>query len=587
MERTQWETDFKKRTLTVVCCVVLMLALIVGRQVWLQCLDTAFYAKLAQERQKSHLMVTAERGSIRGRHGEVLAATSSRRSIAVHPYMVKDRVYTAKVLASLLGIPAREIYSTISSKENYAYIIRKATDEQCDRVAAWKSSLVASKVDDALPGIIVEKEDHGKRFYPKGRLAAHLLGIANVDGVGLDGIEATYNSTLAGEDGEEIHSVDVLGVTVPIAPVIKKQTKPGSDVVLTIDESIQYVVETELDKQVKDFHAKGGICMVMDVKTAEILALAISPGFDPEKFDQLPQGLRRNRAVTDPYEPGSVFKCFLAGAALQNGYEPTSQVYCPGQMYVDGWPICNADDGFGAAGSESLADIIAFSFNTGTANAALALGREVYGKQLEAFGFGKVTDCGLPGEAEGLISDYHDWAKITTATVSFGQGVAVTPIQLCSAMQAVANKGVRMKPSIVRWIADNDGKVVKSTVPTVLGRPMSEAASRKLIDILTGVVSYGTGKRARVPGYLVAGKTGTAQVSANGVYADGHYIAGFLGVAPADDPRIVVLVKIEEPTPVYYGGLVAGPVFSRVCSKILPGLGVPPKAGFKQVGPNG
>ncbi len=354
-----------------------------------------------------------------------------------------------------------------------------------------------------------------------------------------------------------------------------KPAEPGHNVILTIDETIQYVAERELAKQVKAYNASGGIVVVMDARNADILAMAVNPDFPARDFAEVDPAKRRNRAVTDPYEPGSTFKVFCAASALDCGMSPEDQFASGGVLYVDGWSIHNANDGLYAGAMENLKDIIAFSFNVGTANVAFAIGKEKYYDHLLKFGFGSLTGIDLVGESEGILSNAKDWAKINTATISFGQGVAVTPVQLVSAMQAVANGGVRMRPHVVKAVTDAEGNVVRRNEPAIINQPISAKAANDMLSILENVCEKGTGKLARIPGYRVGGKTGTAQMVENGVYAANEYVASFLGVAPIDDPRSVVLVKIEKPQP-YWGGLVAGPVFRAVAEPALWKLGVKP-----------
>lgn len=588
MDKNSWNLQFRERTIHVFLAVTVCFLFVVGRQVWLQCYQHDYYLEQGIKYQKSQEVVRTIRGDIRDRNGEPLATSTRSRSIAFRPNEIVDRLATAQTLARILNKPADRILTRLMTGSGYDYVARKAPDAAVEEILRLKSNPTGDEnFVDPLPGIEIENEYTGQRFYPKGRLASHVLGGAGVDEQGLGGIEASYDRRLAGRLGLVVRSIDVGGMSIPTDPIVKQEPVDGCHVVLTIDETIQYIVEAELAKQVKDYHAKGGICIVMNAKTAEVLAMAVNPDFVPNDFTT-PDSIRKNRAVTDSYEPGSTFKVFLAGAALAAGVQPSDSFYCPGTLMIDGWPVSNANDGLSAGGSETLADILAFSFNTGTASVAMSIGRDKLGQGLERFGFGKPTGVGLQGEEYGLLADYHNWAKINTATISFGQGVSATPIQLVSAMQSVTNDGIRMQPSIVKSVLKPNGQIFSKTEPRQLCRTLTSKQAAQLREMLTGVVTYGTGKAARVPGYLVAGKTGTAQVvSKNGGYADGRYIAGFLGFAPVEDPEIVVLVKIEEPTPVYWGGVVAGPVFSNICKKVLPYLQITPKPGFEQRGPNG
>ncbi|MBM3462252.1 MAG: penicillin-binding protein 2, partial [Armatimonadetes bacterium] len=325
--------------------------------------------------------------------------------------------------------------------------------------------------------------------------------------------------------------------------------------------------------------AKGAIAVVLDARTGDVLAMANKPDYSTRDFSSVPAGLRKCRAITDSYEPGSTFKIVLAAAALDSGKVTMGeQFFCGNSIVIDGWTVHNADDGASsAAGSETLKEIITWSFNVGTSSVALKMGKRTYFDYICKFGFGEVTGIALPGETEGIVQPFNDWANITLATNSFGQGITVTPLQLASACQAIANKGVMMKPRLVKEILSADGKVVRSIPPAVRRRVVSEATSYQMREILRNVVEKGTGKKAEVAGFPVAGKTGTAQVVEGGGYAGGRYVASFVGYAPAHDPRIVAIVKVEEPgAGVIWGGAVAAPVFHAIAKETMWRLGVQP-----------
>lgn len=612
MEVKNWGVMFRGRVLGFFVFVVLLFVVVTARQAWLQCVSTEFYRREAKDTQMNIKAGVGEsvgvRGDILDRHYQTLATSAERRSINCHPWRIKNPERVAHLLAPVIKMEESKLFAILSSDDSFVILQYKAPNEMCDAVERMRNRYCreaeeakkGSEVDDSgkislgsdfESGIEIVRESSGQRYYPKGRLASHVLGVVGDQENGLEGIEAAFDKELSPSREKIDAPVDAYGNTIPDVPVLGQITEKkqsvinGSNVVLTIDERVQYIVERELEKAVKSFKAKGGSIVVMDAHSADILAMATYPDFAPAEYDKFSLEVRRNRAITDFYEPGSIFKVLLAGVALSNGYTAKSMFYCPGQLYVDGWPINNADDGLYSKGSETIADIMAYSFNTGTASCALELGREKVGKGLESFGIGKATGLEFVGESEGMLADWHDWPKSRLVTISFGQGVAVTPVQLASALQAVANDGVRLRPHLVKEIVSADGKSRTKTKPEVLGKPLSKEGAKDMREILAGVVSYGTGKRARVPGYRVGGKTGTAQVPGRGGYAEGKYVAGFLGLAPVDKPEIVVVIKIEEPWPVYYGGLVAGPTFKNVTSKILPVLNVAPTPGYKQVDP--
>lgn len=539
------------------------------RLVKLQYVDHDHYLSRADAQHLGEAELPALRGEIRDRNNVVLATSIARWSVAVNPEQLQSEGNLEEAVTTLsekLNVSNATVREVVERPGTFGWISRKVNDEEARAVR-----------EAGIKGVFLLKEPTpGKRYYPKGRLASHLLGTTGVDDQGLDGLEGSYEQQLAGTPGILRAFMDRDGwATLEHPTALIQPAEPGNNVILTIDETIQYVAERELARQVKEYNAAGGIVMVMDARNGEVLAMAINPDFPAKDYGSVDPALRRNRSVTDPYEPGSTFKIFAAAAALNSGVRPSDMFSSGGILNVDGWTIHNANDGLYAGAMETVKDIIAYSFNVGTANMAFSIGKEKLYSHLTAFGFGSQTGIDLVGESEGILSHCKDWARINTATISFGQGVAVTPVQLCSAMQAVANGGVRMKPRVVKAITDHEGNVTDRFEPEVLNEPIKPEAARDLLAILENVCENGTGKRARIPGYRVGGKTGTAQMVENGVYSSGNYIASFLGVAPVDDPRIVVLVKIEKPHP-YWGGLVAGPVFKRVAEPALWKLGVKP-----------
>lgn len=539
------------------------------RLVQLQYLDHDYYLKRANAQQLGEVELPALRGEIRDRNGTVLATSVARSSIAIDPEELQKSGtmdQAVDLLRDATNIKESTLRDLVERDSTFAWIARKVDDE------------AARKVREAnLKGVFLLREaSPGKRYYPKGRLAAPLMGTTGIDDQGLDGLESYYENQLAGIPGILRAYMDRDGwATLDQASALLKKAEPGHNLILTIDESIQFAAQQELAAQVKKYQAKGGIVVVMDARNAQILAMAVNPDFPAADFAKVPAGIRRNRCVTDPYEPGSTLKIFLGAAALDSGVKNTDRFLSGGVLHVNGWDIHNAEDESYPGAMETVRNIITHSYNVGTTSIALHIGKKAFYKHLLAFGFGAQTGIDLAGESEGILSPASEWADINTATISFGQGVACTPIQLCGALQAIANGGVRMKPHVAMALTDADGNVVKRMEPEEVGRPVSNEVSREILDILRNVVENGTGRYARVPGYWVGGKTGTAQVSENGVYASGQYIASFLGVAPIEDPRLIVLVKIERPN-VQWGGVVAAPVFSKVMEKALWRLGVTP-----------
>ena len=546
--------------------------------------------KLAQQAREQHvgeITLPALRGAITDRNRQILAASLTQPTVAANPTEIKkvgDVAYVTRYLSRLLHMKESEVHRLVAGPGVNVYIKRKVSEGTVETlkkaIEAEQERFDKAKDRNRLAGLFVQSEPTGLRFYPKGRLASHILGYTGIDDNGLDGIESQFDQVLRGKPGKLVAEMDNLGRALPNGMNRKTPADPGKTVVLTIDEPMQYLVERELATVVKKQKAKGAICIVMDVRNADVLAMATYPDFATREFNRVPAAVRRNRAICDAYEPGSTFKVALAAAALDSKkiglYE---RFFCGNTIMVDGWPINNADDGASSkTGTEDITGIMTWSFNVGTTSVAFKMGKRTYFDYLCKFGFGEQTGIALPGEGEGIVQPLKDWANVTLATNSFGQGVAVTPMQLVQCMQTVANKGVMLRPRIVKELLDPDGKVVKAYPPVVKRRVLSEETAMQMRGILRAIVTNGTGKKAEIAGFPSAGKTGTAQVSEYGRYQSGRYIASFLGMAPYNDPRIVVLVKVEEPhNGAIWGGAVAAPVFAKVARACLWRLGAQPQ----------
>jgi len=431
----------------------------------------------------------------------------------------------------------------------------------------------------ALEGIGLVME--GRRFYPKGPLMAHVLGFAGMDGQGLEGIERRYEPYLRGDKQNVVLQRDALGRTVFPKGPNDPGPAPGHSVTLTADEVIQYIAEKELEEAVEASHAKGGIVIVMEPRTGAILAMAVSPRFDPNAVRAISADRWRNRALTDAFEPGSTMKMFVAAAALEEKVlAPGSLIYGEqGRMVVANTVIHDHDK----SGWMTFAQVIQRSSNIGAVKAALSLGETRVHHYLTAFGFGEKAEIDLPGEAPGLVKEPRDWGRRSLASIAIGQEIGVTPLQLITAVSAIANGGWLMKPFVVSEIRDGSGQLVFQAVPQVRRRPIVPETAQALGTILEGVVVLGTGSRAAIPGYRVAGKTGTAQKidPETGGYSPTQFVGSFVGYVPAQDPRLAILVVIDEPQDEAWGGVIAAPVFRRVAEQALPYLGVLPREPVK------
>jgi len=536
-------------------------ALILFRLFNLQILQAAELTVKADRQHRKAVSVQGPRGSIYDRHGKVLAINMEVPSVFGVPASLDDPSGVARDLSPVLRVRAGEIEKKLKQERSFVWIARKLDPEQGRRLERMP-----------LEGIGVVME--GQRFYPKGPLLSHVLGFAGMDSQGLEGIERRYDPSLRGEKQMVVLQRDALGRTVFPKGLHEQAPSAGHNVILTIDEVIQYIAEKELEEAVTATRAKGGIAIVMEPRTGAILAMAVNPRFDPNTVQAISADRWRNRALTDTYEPGSTMKIFVAAAALEEKVmEPETLVYGEnGRMVVAKTVIHDHD----RLGWMTFAQVIQRSSNIGSVKTAMALGAERLYRWLRAFGFGERTEIDLPGEVAGLIKEPRDWERRSLASIAIGQEIGVTALQLVTAVAAISNGGWLMKPYTVSEIRDEKGRVVVQVSPQVRRQPISPESVHTLSKILEGVVTHGTGSKAAVPGYRVAGKTGTAQKidPKTGAYSSNLSVGSFVGYVPADDPRLAIVVVIDEPQTEAWGGVVAAPVFRRVAEQALQHLGV-------------
>lgn len=538
--------------------VFLALGLLIGaRLVWLQVVGAGRYLTVAH--QQHHLVVElpAMRGAIYDRHLQPLAIDIRLPSLYADPRWIKDKARTAKVLAPLLGMPEPAVRRRIDQPRGFVWLARKTSNYAAHQVKASR-----------MAGVDIVKEP--RRVYPGGPLAAHLLGFAGLDHRGLEGLERTLDPWLSGRPGWRWLQRDAK--QRPFEAWVRDVVPPrhGLDVVLTIDQVIQYAAEQALERVCRRHHAQGGSLIVLHPRTGEILGLANYPPYDPNRPARAPADARRNRAVTDTFEPGSVFKVVTASAVLgEQVVAPTDRFYCEqGEYPVAGRILHDAHP----HGWLTFREVIEKSSNIGTAKAAIKLGPERLYRYMQAYGFGRPTGAGLPGEVAGVTKPPSAWSRPSTFAIPIGQEVTVTAMQLAVMIATVANDGVMMRPWIVKAIRDPQGQVVRAGQPEMVRRVIAPDLAAELQTILAGVVERGTGKLAGVAGYRVAGKTGTAQKVEGGAYSHRHFVASFIGFAPVDDPQLAVVVIIDDPHPAYYGGVVAAPAFQEVVARVLPYL---------------
>ncbi len=535
---------------------------ILFRLVSLQVLQAAELTARADRQHQKSVTLEGARGTVTDRHGKVLAMNVEVPSIFGVPTSLDSPANAARSLSPVLHIRREEIEKKLRQDKHFVWLARKVEPDQGRR-------LEQLSIDGI--GMVME----GRRFYPKGPLLAHVLGFVGMDGVGLEGLERRYESQLHGEKRLTILQRDALGRTVFPKGLREQVPATGQALTLTIDEVIQYIAEKEIDEAVDHARAKSGTIIVMEPRTGAILAMAVSPRFDPNTVASLTADRWRNRALTDTYEPGSTMKVVVAAAALEERVMmPGSMLFGEnGRMTIANTTIHDHEK----LGWMTFAQMIQKSSNIGAAKTGMLVGDQRLYRYLQAFGFGQRTDIDLPGEVSGLLKSPREWGRRSLASISMGQEVGVTPLQMITAVSAIANDGVLMKPYVVAEVRDQKGQRVKEILPQVKRRVVSPATARTLTTIMEGVVTSGTGTKAAIPGFRVAGKTGTAQKvdPRTGTYSSALSIGSFVGFVPADAPRLAIIVVIDEPQGEAWGGVVAAPVFQRVGEQVLTYLGVP------------
>lgn len=535
---------------------------ILFRLVSLQVLQAAELTARADRQHQKSVTLEGVRGTVTDRHGKVLAMNVEVPSIFGVPTSLDSPANAAKSLSSVLHVRREDIEKKLRQDKHFVWLARKVEPEKGRR-------LEQLSIDGI--GMVME----GRRFYPKGPLLAHVLGFVGMDGVGLEGLERRYESQLHGEKRLTILQRDALGRTVFPKGLREQVPSAGHALTLTIDEVIQYIAEKELEEAVDHARAKSGTIIVMEPQSGAILAMAVSPRFDPNAVASLTADRWRNRALTDTYEPGSTMKVVVAAAALEERVMmPGSMLFGEnGRMTVANTTIHDHEK----LGWMTFAQMMQKSSNIGAAKTGILLGQQRLYRYLQAFGFGQRTDIDLPGEVVGLLKSPREWGRRSLASISMGQEIGVTPLQMVSAVSAIANDGVLMKPYVVSGVSDQKGQLVKEVLPQVRRRVVSPATARTLTTILEGVVASGTGTKAAIPGFRVAGKTGTAQKvdPRTGAYSSVLSVGSFVGFVPADAPRLAMIVVIDEPQGEAWGGVVAAPVFRRVGEQVLTYLGVP------------
>ena len=539
-------------------------AVLLGRLVYIQGSQADHLQRLALNQQLGAFVLPTHRGRIFDRAGRPLVTNVEVESVFAVPRAIRDPQEFARRVAPLVRMDPREIERRLEPHLYFVWLKRKVSPETA-------ATLRALKLEGQL-GFLEE----ARRAYPNGELAAHLLGFVGIDNQGLAGVELAYDSTLQGRPGRAVVGRDAIGRPIVETQRLAAPAVDGADLVLTVDQVVQHIAERELEKAVEETGAVRGMALVMDPRTGEMLALAAVPTYNPGAFQRVPPKRWVNRPIGEVFEPGSTFKLITAAAALDSGRVDLTDVFdCPESLQVGTHRIRDAHRY--CTTSQTLTDVIRYSSNVGAAEVAARLGKETFYEYIRRFGFGAPTGIDLPGEATGIVRPPQEWLGPGLQTIGFGQGISATPLQMLVGASALANDGVLVRPHVVRMVRDREGRLLQGVSAAPRRGVVAPEVAAAVVRMMIRTVEDGTGKLAAVPGYVVAGKTGTAQIPApGGGYLQGRYISSFLGFTPIPNPRLAILVVLEEPKGAYYGGAVAAPLFRAIAERALWYLRVPP-----------
>jgi len=555
--------DLRDRTLIFAAILACAFLGLLGRLGFLQILKHDEYSRLAESQHAKTMPLLAKRGPIVDRNGQVLAVSAKAESLYALTSRVEDREGLAARLAPILGDPAREIDKRLDSSRRFVFVKRRLPPDVIEAVRDLKEPALGF-LEESL------------RLYPSRELAAAAIGFEGLDGKGLAGVEQSWNGSLAGVDGKVLVGRDALGREVTGSLRVLKSSTPGQGLMLTIDATLQYIAEREVEAAWRRTHAKAAMAILMDPRTGEILALAIRPTFNPNNFAAATDDERRDRAITDPFEPGSTFKVILAAAALEEGVvRPADRFYAENGAIRVANTVIHDHKKFGWL---TFTEVLQNSSNVGAIKVGLLLGKERYYKYIAGFGFGVPAGVGLSGESRGQLRAPAQWSGLSLATMSIGQEISVTALQMVAAFAAIANGGRLMQPQIARAMLDSQGRaVVRGFEPRVVRQVISPDTAHVLTQMMTTVVREGTGHNAAIAGYEVAGKTGTAQKldPVTRRYSRAPGVLSFVGFVPADDPRLAMLVMLDEPKNEKWGSEAAAPIFAAIGREALRYMNVP------------
>ncbi len=576
----------KKRLVVVLILACFVFFLLIFRTGYLQIVKGDWLTEKALDQQTRDIPIEPKRGTIYDRNMKELAVSVTKYTVWAKPVEVKDKEKSAKAISEIIGEEYGEVLKLLKNK-----------DMALVKVKRWIDDESAEKIRDTkLPGIWVAEDN--QRYYPYGNFASYVLGHTSDDAIGIAGIEMEYDKHLKGQSGRLIVSTDASGREIPHGMEKYYEPVQGNGLVLTIDEVIQHYTEKAVQKAYELNNAKRVTAIALDPKTGDILSMASKPDYDPnqsrtpiypyyeEELDKYSDkdkvkgyfSMWRNPAVSDTYEPGSTFKLITSSAALEEGVIKDGEKFtCTGSVIVGGRKI-KCWRHYRPHGEQEFKQGVQNSCNPVFVELGQRLGVSKLYDYIEAFGFMDTTKVNLPGEAKGILYNEKNVGPVELATISFGQSISVTPMQLITAIGSIANGGKLMEPRLVKEMVDNQGNVTETIKPNVVRQVISEETSKKMLEIAESVVSEGSGNKAYIPGYRIGGKTGTAQKVIDGKYAQGKYICSFVGIAPCDDPEIVVLAIVDEPNGVpMFGSTTAGPIIKEIMNDSLKYLGVEPK----------
>lgn len=560
MSEHRASSQFQLRLVSLALVTSLWVLAIGGRLFYLTVSMRDTLQERAELQHQHTLKLDPRRGTIRDRNGRELATSVEVESVYAVPKAFSGTTTetAADKLASCLSLSRSRIASRLAGDKSFVWLERKANPRTVDCVR---------ELNIASVGFLMET----RRFYPKRALASQVLGYVGIDNEGMSGVEYALEEEIRGEPGRRIIWTDAKNRRA--ASRVEARPRAGRAAYLTIDENLQYIAETELHAAIRESRAKSGIALVMRPSTGELLAMASYPSFNPNRYGDYPAGYWRNRAVTDVYEPGSTFKIVAAAAALEeNVASEEERIDCGGGMIRVSERIIRDSRNFDVL---TFREVVEQSSNVGMIRIGQRLGRDRLGDYIRAFGFGALSGIELPGESRGILRSSDTWGPVTLASISFGQEIGVTPLQMVTAANVVATSGYLMRPRLLLGFGEAEGDLETSFAPRPVRRVVEEETAERLTELLVGVVERGTGKRARIEGYRVAGKTGTAQKAVRGGYSKTDYVASFVGFAPADRPALTALIILDSPEGDHSGSRAAA-VFARIVERSLRYLGVVP-----------